>query len=72
MGRHARGRRGSRSPATSSSLTPEIGLIEFTPGPDKAVEELVSGENCVTAIIWRVSDGRGVDDRTIPWCFDVV
>ena len=53
-------------------LTPEIGLIEFTPGPDKAVEELASGENCVTAVIWRVSDGRGVDDRTIPWCFDVV
>ena len=45
---------------------------EFTPGPDKAVEELASGENCITAIIWRVSDGRGVDDRSIPWCFDVV
>ena len=63
---------GVEIPRDQLVLTPEIGLIEFTPGPDKAVEELVSGENCVTAIIWRVSDGRGVDDRTIPWCFDVV
>jgi hypothetical protein len=53
-------------------LTPEIGLIEFTPGPGLAVEELESGQNCVTAIIWPQSEGRGVEDRTIPWCFDVV
>jgi hypothetical protein len=53
-------------------LTPEIGLVEFTPGPGQAVEELDTGENCVTAVIWRISDGRGVDDRPIRWCFDVV
>ena len=63
---------GVEIPRDQLVLTPEIGLIEFTPGPDKAVEELASGENCVTAVIWRVSDGRGVDDRSIPWCFDVV
>ena len=63
---------GIEIPRDQLVLTPEIGLIEFMPGPGKAVEELASGENCITAIIWRVSDGRGVDDRTIPWCFDVV
>jgi len=63
---------GVEIPREQLVLTPEIGLIEFTPGPGQAVEELASGENCVTAVIWRVSDGRGVDDRTIPWCFDVV
>lgn len=63
---------GVEIPREQLVVTPEIGLIEYTPGPDKAVEELATGENCVTAVIWRVSDGRGVDDRTIPWCFDVV
>ena len=63
---------GVEIPRDQLVLTPEIGLIEFSPGSGKAVEELASGETCVTAIIWRVSDGRGVDDRTIPWCFDVV
>lgn len=63
---------GVEIPRDQLVLTPEIGLVQFTPGDDKAVEELHSGENCVTAVIWRVSQGRGVDDRTIPWCFEVV
>ena len=24
------------------------------------------------AVIWRIEDGRGISDRTIPWCFEVV
>jgi hypothetical protein len=63
---------GVEIPREQLVLTPEIGLIEFTPGDGQAVEELATGENCVTAVIWRLSDGRGVDDRTIPWCFEVV
>ena len=63
---------GIEIPRDQLVLTPEIGLIEFTPGPGLAVEELDSGQNCVTAVIWRRADGRGVDDRSIPWCFEVV
>jgi hypothetical protein len=63
---------GVEIPEDELQVTPEIGLIEFTPGEGKAVEQLDPGRNCVSAIIWRISDGRGVDDRTIPWCFDVV
>jgi hypothetical protein len=63
---------GTEIPEDQLQLTPEIGLIEFTPAPGTAVEELDPGQNCVSAIIWRISDGRGVDDRTIPWCFEVV
>jgi hypothetical protein len=63
---------GVEIPREQLQLTPEIGLIEYTPAPGRAVEELQSGENCVTAVIWKVSEGRGVDDRSIPWCFDVV
>jgi hypothetical protein len=63
---------GVEIPADQLQVTPEIGLIEYTPGDGKAVEELAAGQNCVSAIIWRIADGRGVADRTIPWCFEVV
>jgi hypothetical protein len=63
---------GIEIPEDELQVTPEIGLIEFTPGEGRAVEELESGQNCVSAIIWRIRDGRGVNDRTIPWCFEVV
>jgi hypothetical protein len=52
--------------------TPEIGLIEYTPGEGKAVEQFQAGRNCVTAIIWPLAQGRGPADRQIPWCFEVV
>jgi hypothetical protein len=63
---------GVEIPPDELQVTPEIGLIEFTPGEGKAVEALDAGQNCVSALIWRSEDGRGVDDRTVPWCFDVV
>jgi hypothetical protein len=63
---------GVEIPGDELQVTPEIGLIEFTPGDGKAVEALDAGQNCVSAVIWKVSDGRGVADRTIPWCFEVV
>jgi hypothetical protein len=63
---------GVEIPRGQLQITPEIGLIEFTPAEGMAVEELATGQNCVSAVIWKISDGRGVADRTIPWCFDVV
>lgn len=63
---------GVEIPADQLDVTPELGLIEYTPGDGKAVEELQPGQNCVSAVIWRSQDGRGVADRTIPWCFEVV
>ncbi|HEX5367061.1 MAG TPA: hypothetical protein VFW63_10430 [Acidimicrobiales bacterium] len=59
-------------PRQELQLTPEIGLVQFTPGPGRAVEELRPGRNCVTAVIWQLAEGRGGDDRRIPWCFEVV
>lgn len=59
-------------PEDQLQITPEIGLIEFTPAEGTAVEELEPGQNCVSATIWKISDGRGVADRVIPWCFEVV
>lgn len=63
---------GVEIPEAELDLTPELGLVEFTPGEGKAVETLQPGRNCVSALIWRLSEGRGVADRTVPWCFEVV
>ena len=63
---------GVEIPRDELQRTPEIGLTEFTPAPDTAVEDLQTGRNCVNAVIWRLRDGRGVNDRSVPWCFEVV
>lgn len=47
-----------------------LGQVLFTPGDDKAVERYVAGENCVTAVVWRVEESRA-DARTTDWCFNV-
>jgi hypothetical protein len=58
-------------PMDQLKLTPELAKIEFTPGDGKVVEELRAGLNCVTAIVWPISEGRDAG-RQIPWCFTVV
>jgi hypothetical protein len=63
---------GVEIPEDELDLTPELGLVEFTPGEGRTVDALRPGRNCVSAVIWRLSDGRGVADRTVPWCFEVV
>lgn len=63
---------GVEIPRDELTLTPQIGLVEFRPTPDTAVDSLETGRNCVTAVVWKLSDGRGVNDRTVPWCFEVV
>ena len=47
-----------------------LGQILFTPGNDKAVEQYEAGENCVTAVVWRVEESRA-DARNTDWCFNV-
>lgn len=47
-----------------------LGQILFTPGDDKAVEQYEAGENCVTAVVWRVEESRA-DARNTDWCFNV-
>ena len=37
---------GVEIPADQLDVTPELGLIEYTPGDGKAVEELQPGQNC--------------------------
>lgn len=63
---------GVEIPEDELQKTPQIGVIEYTPGPNKTVPRFRTGQNCVNAIIWQLKDGRGVADRNIPWCFEVV
>lgn len=53
-------------------VTRELGLVEFTPGDGKAIEELAGGQNCVVATVWPISEGREQGARNVSWCFEVV
>ena len=58
-------------PASELDLRPELAITSFTPDEGKAVEELDAGTNCVSAVIYRLADGRGINTRTERWCFEV-
>ena len=45
------------------------GTIEFQPQPGAAVESLNPERNCVTAVIWKQSDGPKAS-RPVSWCFN--
>ena len=47
-----------------------LGQVLFTPGDGKAVERYEAGENCVTAVVWRVEESRA-NSRNVDWCFNV-
>ena len=48
-----------------------LGQILYTVGEGKAVERFEAGENCVTAIVWRVEESRADSQPPINWCFNV-
>jgi hypothetical protein len=63
---------GTEIPADELQVTPELGLIQFTPGEGKTVEAFETGRNTISAIIWPIAEGRGPADRTITWDINVV
>ena len=46
------------------------GVLTYTVGDGKAVEQFEAGQNCVTAVVWRVEESRA-DARDVSWCFNV-
>jgi hypothetical protein len=46
------------------------GVLTYTVGDGKAVEEFDAGQNCVTAVVWRVEESRD-ESRNVSWCFNV-
>ena len=47
-----------------------LGQLLYTAGEGKVVERFEAGENCITAVVWRVEESRA-DSRDISWCFNV-
>jgi hypothetical protein len=47
-----------------------LGQLLYTAGDGKAVEHFEAGENCITAVVWRVEESRA-DSRNVDWCFNV-
>jgi hypothetical protein len=47
-----------------------LGQILYTAGSGKAIERFEAGENCITAVVWRVQESRA-DARNTAWCFNV-
>lgn len=62
---------GTPIPTTQLDKTTGLNLITFQPGPNKVIEQLDAGENCVLATFWRVETGPD-ESSTFSWCFSVV
>jgi hypothetical protein len=62
---------GVEIPVEELRVVPEQSQVFFAPGPDRVFESLPSGTTCATAVVWQQANGRGVDDLTFTWCFDV-
>ena len=48
-----------------------VGRVDYTPMEGHRIEKLLSGENCVTAFVWKQEDGRETAKPT-RWCFTAV
>jgi hypothetical protein len=61
---------GVEIPTEDQRRVPEQNQIFFAPGDGKAVERLLAGPNCATALVWKAADGRGTSrDQQFTWCF---
>jgi hypothetical protein len=60
-------------PTKELRIVPPQNQVFFAPGPGLTFEALPSGKNCVTATVWKTSDGPGTpSDLSFQWCFDVL
>lgn len=62
---------GTPIPTDELRLVPEQNQVFFAPGEGRTFRTLPSGTSCVTATVWKSSEGRSANDLTYQWCFDV-
>lgn len=62
---------GVEIPEDELQVTDELGLVQYTPGPDKAVEQLQAGVNTITAVVWPRAQSREAA-QNITWTIEVV
>ncbi len=57
-------------PTEELRLVPQQNQVFFKPSEGSVITELLAGENCVVATVWKSSEGRGLRDQTFQWCFE--
>jgi hypothetical protein len=58
-------------PEEEQRLVPQENQMFFTPGEGQSVERLLAGRNCVTATVWKSSEGADTPNkRSFSWCFE--
>lgn len=57
-------------PTEELRLVPQQNQVFFKPSEGSVINELLAGENCVVATVWKSSEGRGLRDQTFQWCFE--
>lgn len=62
---------GVEIPDDQLQRTIELGIVSFTPGPEKEFERLAPGRHRARVVFWAVAEGRGQDDKTFEWFFNV-
>lgn len=62
---------GVEIPDDQLQRTIELGIVSFAPGPEKEFERLAPGRHVARVVFWPVSEGRGEDDRSYEWVFNV-
>lgn len=63
---------GTVIPEDELRIVSQQNQVFFLPGPDRTFASLPAGQNCVTALVWKSSVGRGGgSDLSFDWCFDV-
>jgi hypothetical protein len=58
-------------PEDQLDVTESFNLVQFTPGPDKALRALPIGKLCATATVWQQAAGKR-SARPVTWCFEVI
>ena len=56
-------------PSADGLIRSGTGTISYQPATGHRVASLVSGENCVTAFIWKQEEGRE-SAKPLRWCFN--
>lgn len=55
-------------PTADGLVRSGTGTISYQPAEGHRIERLGSGENCVTAFVWKQEEGRGTASP-LRWCF---
>ncbi|MGH9244692.1 MAG: hypothetical protein ACRD29_10315 [Acidimicrobiales bacterium] len=62
---------GTEIPENQLSRDQGQNIVEYRPGPGRAITQLPPGRNCAQVIVWPVNESRARARTPIEWCFEV-